>query len=385
MTVPTIDEVYFDEADGNLFMVPEPRLRADALRHSVLPRLQALMHHCISLIRDVYQVEVLDDSILFQSPSFRTRRDRELEHLYEGAKIGLGGQRSRTKWVGAHRRDGKQAVILPFVYGVQADIDGLCIHFDSQWLTGIGPDFHERVFGFHIAYESEVACLARLAVLRDAHAWLPEGPVADWATTIEALFSSGLYRLDFGSEALHYPIPTGRLRFFCERFMVFFPIYDTYLRFAMDQSHRFEELIAALNQWFLRLDQATTEQGPGQLDEQQITRARQAAAARTEVMPSVRWQVFQRDGFRCHRCGRGAADGVILHLDHRTPRAQGGSDHLSNLVTKCSECNLGKGARLEIDGLVDEAMLPALARIRSETPPHGQEDPDAEQGTLPFD
>lgn len=33
---------------------------------------------------------------------------------------------------------------------------------------------------------------------------------------------------------------------------------------------------------------------------------------------------------------------VVLHADHIIPRAKDGEDTMSNLVTACGECNMGK-------------------------------------------
>jgi len=38
--------------------------------------------------------------------------------------------------------------------------------------------------------------------------------------------------------------------------------------------------------------------------------------------------------------------GVVLHVDHVTPLAAGGTTDESNLVASCEECNLGKAASL---------------------------------------
>src|ERR1700739_1553824 len=64
-------------------------------------------------------------------------------------------------------------------------------------------------------------------------------------------------------------------------------------------------------------------------------------SGRMSLSPLVRWQVFRRDGFRCGYC---RAIGVPLQGDHIIPRVAGGSDAWHNLLTACSECNLGKGA-----------------------------------------
>jgi hypothetical protein len=46
---------------------------------------------------------------------------------------------------------------------------------------------------------------------------------------------------------------------------------------------------------------------------------------------------------RCAMCGRTPSDhGVLLQVDHRVPKAWGGSDDLENLQPLCEECNRGK-------------------------------------------
>ncbi len=46
---------------------------------------------------------------------------------------------------------------------------------------------------------------------------------------------------------------------------------------------------------------------------------------------------------RCSMCGRTPDEhGVVLQVDHRMPRAWGGSDALDNLQALCEECNRGK-------------------------------------------
>lgn len=83
-----------------------------------------------------------------------------------------------------------------------------------------------------------------------------------------------------------------------------------------------------------------------------------------------RFRVFARDSFRCCYCGVSAADdGVTLHIDHLIPLADGGSSEEENLVTACSECNLGK-RELRIEPLmgasIEEATDEALSRIEGE-------------------
>lgn len=65
---------------------------------------------------------------------------------------------------------------------------------------------------------------------------------------------------------------------------------------------------------------------------------------RAEVLSTaVRFRVLRRDGYRCQICGRSAADGVVLEVDHKIPRAHGGKNGEANLWTLCFDCNRGKG------------------------------------------
>jgi 5-methylcytosine-specific restriction endonuclease McrA len=57
----------------------------------------------------------------------------------------------------------------------------------------------------------------------------------------------------------------------------------------------------------------------------------------------LRFSILARDGFKCYWCGRSPVeDGVKLAVDHKVPRAHGGTDDPSNLVSACQDCNGGK-------------------------------------------
>lgn len=67
---------------------------------------------------------------------------------------------------------------------------------------------------------------------------------------------------------------------------------------------------------------------------------------RSPIPARLRFLVLRRDGFRCVYCGRAASGGLVLHIDHVLPKSRGGVDVEDNLVTACSDCNLGKAATL---------------------------------------
>jgi DNA-directed RNA polymerase subunit RPC12/RpoP len=63
------------------------------------------------------------------------------------------------------------------------------------------------------------------------------------------------------------------------------------------------------------------------------------------MRPSIRFEIFKRDGFTCAYCGR-KPPAVTLEVDHIIPRAEGGDDAPENLATSCWDCNRGKGATM---------------------------------------
>ena len=67
-------------------------------------------------------------------------------------------------------------------------------------------------------------------------------------------------------------------------------------------------------------------------------------AERKPISKKLRFEVFKRDSFTCQYCGKSAPD-VVLHVDHIKPVKEGGTNDITNLVTACADCNLGKGAR----------------------------------------
>lgn len=63
---------------------------------------------------------------------------------------------------------------------------------------------------------------------------------------------------------------------------------------------------------------------------------------RARLGDRLRYEIMERDGFRCVKCGRTADDGIKLHVDHIVPVSKGGRSIKSNLQTLCERCNLGK-------------------------------------------
>lgn len=62
---------------------------------------------------------------------------------------------------------------------------------------------------------------------------------------------------------------------------------------------------------------------------------------RKQISKRLRFEVFKRDRFTCQYCGKQSPD-VVLHVDHIKPVSLGGKNTITNLITACQDCNLGK-------------------------------------------
>ena len=61
--------------------------------------------------------------------------------------------------------------------------------------------------------------------------------------------------------------------------------------------------------------------------------------------------LLKKDGRKCQGCDREFDDVRYLDLDHKTPRSDGGPNHISNRVLLCGPCNRFKSNTLTLSGL----------------------------------
>ena len=61
--------------------------------------------------------------------------------------------------------------------------------------------------------------------------------------------------------------------------------------------------------------------------------------------------LLEQNGMKCQGCDRVFDDPRYLELDHNTPRADGGINHISNRVLLCSPCNRAKSNTYTLSGL----------------------------------
>ncbi|MDY4848814.1 MAG: HNH endonuclease [Bacilli bacterium] len=65
---------------------------------------------------------------------------------------------------------------------------------------------------------------------------------------------------------------------------------------------------------------------------------------RGKVTNKMRFAIYDRDHYRCRKCGRRTND---LEVDHIIPIAKGGKSTFDNLQTLCHRCNCKKGSSIE--------------------------------------
>jgi len=72
-------------------------------------------------------------------------------------------------------------------------------------------------------------------------------------------------------------------------------------------------------------------------------RPRKLKTGKASIPNRLRWEVWERDDFRCKYCGVRR----YLTIDHIIPEFHGGTTALENLQTLCSRCNSQKHVKQE--------------------------------------
>lgn len=81
----------------------------------------------------------------------------------------------------------------------------------------------------------------------------------------------------------------------------------------------------------------------GEITHRNIDRRGFAVPGRPNLNPSVRKQVYERDGYACSYCSGTTGP---FQIDHIYPVSRGGGNDLENLTVACETCNRAKGALL---------------------------------------
>lgn len=82
------------------------------------------------------------------------------------------------------------------------------------------------------------------------------------------------------------------------------------------------------------------------------------------ISKRLRFEILRRDNFQCRYCGAKPPE-AELHVDHVVPKALGGDEQPSNLVTACEPCNSGKTSTTPDAPLVEDVKSDALRWARA--------------------
>ena len=72
---------------------------------------------------------------------------------------------------------------------------------------------------------------------------------------------------------------------------------------------------------------------------------------RGKVSNKMRFAIYERDGYRCRKCGKYTED---LEIDHIFPISKGGKSTYDNLQTLCHKCNQKKSNFIEKDAVIPQ-------------------------------
>ena len=341
----------FDEQDANLFLLEDKNLKARAIRCSIIPRLLELSNAAIAEATELYGVEPLEIATVAYSPYTGESRGRGFKVDFSAASAGLAPIRRQ----GAYPLLGKERMIFPSRLSFILNEWGLRIFLDADCHN---ETCRTRFLEFFKRHESEIMALM-LSVRGEAHVWGPKPQVLHMfpcSLNEQVLQTADRCVVHLLSYQFNYPI-NERATHILKRFFVrMYPIFHAVCLLAMGRENEFDLVKAMLKaitysqKCFERnLASSLKVKDKGSQSTLDETAVEAMVDKRIRVMPGKRWQVFERDGWRCVSCGKSADDGAILEVDHILPRSKGGSDDISNLQTLCRECNVGKSNKNQTD------------------------------------
>ncbi len=349
------EDIKFDQDDKSLFLIDDLQLKADAIRYSILPKMEIIGNELISRIMDIYKINYYDNCVLAKSPNFRkSNRKNSLSVNYNYSSVSLTGLRKRDKWVGLTKQGNKQAIILPFWLRIELNTDGLVYMFYYNYPRNFSKETHTKIFNFLIENENLIQNILYSAnVFPDFESEKENLPIVGFRNKLKWKFENKLYDLFFlPARPIQYPIGTEQVEYLIERCVILFIIFQSFIDISLAEEPQLKQYIQYYHEWIMvniennKYNNSLSHENTNNLSEREIYRI---TANKIKVMPGIRWQVFKRDNWRCVACGQRADNNVILHIDHILPRSKGGKDEISNFQTLCETCNTGKSNKDDTD------------------------------------
>jgi hypothetical protein len=311
-----LESITLDEEDAALFGLKDDfLLKAKAIKYSILPKLNILLEETLSRIRKIYGIEVFNQkSIIHSAPNFREKRQNDLKIDYTYAFLGLGASRLPI-WEGFKRIDNKPTKIIPYIIGYQFSNDGLSLIFDPlRYELKFTTETNEIFLNFLLENAEYVQTIQSLSKM-SPNLYVLDNIIIPFKELIKNYKKEYLYKIMF-MRSIKCPLNYTELNSLIQSFVIFFPIYYSMIEIAQNKRCSFKNIISKLNydnlvKEYPNMEKvkfpSTNEPKNIEIDESKFVKA------------GIRWQVFERDDFKCVACGKNAHDGAILHIDHIKP------------------------------------------------------------------
>lgn len=95
---PAGEEIFFEIQDAEIFRIPDPKTRLDALQHYFFPRAQSSGYASLGAGPEVYGIDPFEETTLCHRPAHRkdAREVKDFEEVF----VGVCGKREE-KWLGS--------------------------------------------------------------------------------------------------------------------------------------------------------------------------------------------------------------------------------------------------------------------------------------------
>lgn len=339
-----IKDLIIDEEDRKLFLINDNALKAEALRHSILPRLENLLYIIIKEINDIYQIDLLEESKISKSSNFRnSNRNEPVKINYDACSVWLSGKIKPNYWKSLIKKTGEISQHTPFVFQIQLSGDEILCFLAVNPSLKLGYESYQIFDNWIEKNFLKLFPLIQTAGARYAFFHSEDcKPLTQvdkyfvWKKK-EEIIESGLF-----SESISFPLNENEFEKIKKLFLYLFPIYQSFIDLSKGENDQFDNYLSNLQEYLWKDLISDDIEDPDKNEINPDFDLNNLADQKIKVLPGIRWQVFQRDNWKCIACGRSSDDGIILHVDHIIPRSKGGQNELLNYQTLCHICNIGK-------------------------------------------
>lgn len=348
-----IEDISFDNQDRDLYFIDDLQLKADAIRYSILPKLEIINNELISRIIEFYKINFYENYSVAKTPHFRlsqAQRKEPTKTNYTYAGISITGQRKENKWFGLEKASEKTPKIAPASLSIDLIPDGLFTSFFFNYPKNFTRSTYKKFYDFFIANAEIISGIAHRAQTTYDFVFFDTFTLKE---DLKYRYDSENYDVALTSAPYPYPINYQDINNIIYSNILLFPLLNSCIQLSLGNEQNFKHDLKILEENILEYIERYFNNDSGLIQDPNksldLDLIKQKAEVKIKVQTGIRWQVMQRDNWKCCACGRSAEDNIILHVDHIIPRSKGGEDHFDNYQTLCDVCNIGKSNKDHTD------------------------------------